>query len=382
MKNNLYIICAFLIVSILLNGCSNSSRNSDYSESYLVEAEENIAFQGEMADFEKISYFEHFKLRYFLELWYEQSIIDETSKSERQLFYNSENEPKNASQDFYNIFLTKSTDLYLLEYLLESIRYRGTGIEYDMVQLITSFVQSIPYEIAAPQKYPYETLYLNKGDCSDKSVLLCKLLNLEGYDACLFTFENAEHMAVGLKTNSQEDSYYGGYCYIESTSISQIGKIPNELVGGIKIEEDPEVIIPDNNGDRVYEEYGELKLFYQKIIDKFGDNYLESSIAEKILLEEMYDYRLKLDSLEIENEMYIAVIDSFDIAIDDLGCNGTVSESVYDECVELVNARNEYIDLYDEFVSILNLVNEEYNFKVDSYNALNNKDKALSLLYQ
>ena len=48
------------------------------------------------------------------------------------------------------------------------------------------------------------------------------MLNLEGYDACLFIYEEEKHMAVGLKV--AESGYYrNGYVFIESTNTFPIG---------------------------------------------------------------------------------------------------------------------------------------------------------------
>ena len=191
-----------ILIFATLTSCSNDTKSKNFNpDLQLEEDEETISFQGEKGDVDKILKFELYKTKYNLELSFENSVLNHFKNAERNLQYYADEEPENTTQEFYNIFLNDDSDLNLLEGVLESIRNRNIGTEYDMVQLITSFVQSLPYEIAAPQKYPYETLYLNKGDCSDKSVLLCKLLILEGYDACLFSYEKAEHMAVGLKVN-------------------------------------------------------------------------------------------------------------------------------------------------------------------------------------
>ena len=360
-----------IFIFITLTSCINDRKTTEFNPDLpLQEAEEAISYQGEKRDVDKTLNFELYKTKYSLELPFEKDVLNHFQKAERNLQYYADEKPENATQEFYNIFLNDDSDLGLLEGVLESIRNRNVGEEYDMVQLITSFVQSIPYEIAEPQKYPYETLYLNKGDCSDKSVLLCKLLILEGYDACLFSFEKAKHMSVGLKVDENEDSYYSGYIYIESTAISPIGEIPKELVGGIIIEEDPEVIFPSENGNNTYEEINELKLFYNKLTEKYGKGYLQTSIKGKTLLEEMQMLVLKKDSLSKEQFVLNQVLDSLKIVMRDTGCGGKVDESIYKDCMTLNKIYNKNVANFNNLNTLTANSNEIYNQKVNLYNSL------------
>jgi len=358
-----------ILIFATLTSCLDDTKSEKlYSDIQLEEEEETIYFQGEKGDFDKVLRFELYKTKYSLELSFENSIIDHFKNAERKLQYYADQKPENTTPEFYNIFLNDDSDLYLLEGILESIRNRNIGTEYDMVQLITSFVQSLPYEIAEPQKYPYETLYLNKGDCSDKSVLLCKLLILEGYDACLFSYEKAEHMSVGLKVN--ENSYYSGYIYIESTAFSPIGEIPTELVGGIKIEEDPEIIFPDVNGNNSYDEITELKLFYKQLDQIYGKGYLQSSIKGKNLLEEMRMLGLRSDSLKNVQHSLNKVLDSLKIVINDNGCGGIVDEANYEDCINLNTFYNQNVENFNNLNVITMNNNELYNQKVTLFNSL------------
>ncbi len=56
------------------------------------------------------------------------------------------------------MFFQDDYDIEVLENILNNLKERKTGIQFDIVQVLVSFVQSIPYEEAAPQKYPLETL--------------------------------------------------------------------------------------------------------------------------------------------------------------------------------------------------------------------------------
>jgi len=147
--------------------------------------------------------FELFKYQYFMWLDLDEQSLAETKEKPKTIdVYEDENLSDQEFNDlFYRQFLTDDNDIYTLDEILSLIGNRTVGTDFDLVQVLVSFVQGIPYEEAGPQKYPLETLSLNKGDCSDKSVLLAKLLSMAGYDACLFIYEEAKHMAVGLKVD-------------------------------------------------------------------------------------------------------------------------------------------------------------------------------------
>jgi hypothetical protein len=358
-----------ILLSVLFFNCSNRKEKSFDIDLALKEGKENLPFQGEYSDFEKTLTFELYKLTYQLEMSFENRTVDYFKKLDKKLTYNSNQKPENPNEAFYNMFLNDSEDLYLLEGLMESIRNRTVGEEVDMVQLLVALVQSIPYEIAATQKYPYETLYLNKGDCSDKSILLCKLLILEGYDACLFVYDKAEHMAVGLKVSDEQEFYYSGYTYIESTAISPIGDIPDELVGGVKIDEEPEIIYPYENGVYKYEDISDLKLFYKQVAKKYGNSFLQSSIKEKKYLEEIKFLSVKIDSLKLAQSSTKNTLDSLKKESSKKGCNGVVSKQLYNECIEINDTINVSIKKFNQLnLDIINL-NKIYNNKIRVYNS-------------
>ncbi|SRX56219.1 hypothetical protein [Aequorivita sp. CIP111184] len=360
-----------ILIFITLTSCLDNGKTVEFNPDLpLKEETEAITFQGEKGDVDKILKFELYKMKYSLELSFENDILNHFNNAERNLQYYTDEQPENATEEFYNIFLNDDNDLALLEGILESLRNRNIGNDYDMVQLITSFVQSLPYEIAEPQKYPYETLYLNKGDCSDKSVLLCKLFILEGYDVCLFSYDKAKHMSVGLKVDENEDSYNSGYIYIESTAIIPIGEIPTELVGGIKIDEAPNVILPKENGDNTYNEFNNLKLFYSKLTKMYGEEYLSTSIKGKNLLEQMQMLALKNDSLQDEQSSMNHVLDSLKIVITEKGCGGTVPESIYEDCMKINKLYNKFVKNYNNLNTLTVNSNEIYNQKVNLFNSL------------
>ena len=224
--------------------------------------------------------FELFKYEYKLNLWIEKEMFEKASLLPKTIEI-KENE-KLSSKVFYDLFLNDESDVPVLTDILSAIDNRSVGSDFDRVQVIVNFVQSIPYEEAKAQKYPIETLYLSKGDCSDKSILLAKLLDLAGFDVCLFVYDKAQHMAVGIATDDPSEAYKSRYIYIESTGYSKIGEIPVEFEGGIKIEEEPE-ILTFKEGNSPISGFAALKKSYQLIEKKYGENYFITSKKGKIL---------------------------------------------------------------------------------------------------
>lgn len=117
----------------------------------------------------------------------------------------------------------------------------------DFAELVTDFVQNISYDyekLEAPDftiKYPYETLYDQKGVCSDKTLLAAKILDHYGYGVALFLFEKEEHMSLGIQCPKTSSSYLSGYCYLETTGAEEIGVAP-EILGDERLASQPQVL--------------------------------------------------------------------------------------------------------------------------------------------
>lgn len=143
---------------------------------------------------------------------------------------------------------------------LREIRDRK-GLDDDRyLELVTAFVQSIPYKTDASivePKFPIETYVDGEGDCDDKSLLLAGLLAREGYGVALLYFGDEAHMAVGVKSAGCP---YGNtpFAYIETTNASYVGIPPAALSDGTVLATDP-LVIPVGDGPRLYTACGEIE---------------------------------------------------------------------------------------------------------------------------
>lgn len=147
-----------------------------------------------------------------------------------------------------DMFITPVDGDNTIQELAQKIRSLGEERklnENQIVELISTFVETIPYDqdkldrrtsgmdtLTEKITHPYEVLYTNTGVCQDKSYLAYALLKELGYGVSIFLFPNPEdnHMAVGVKCPLQYSNYNSGYCFVETTSLgNKIGMIP-ELI--------------------------------------------------------------------------------------------------------------------------------------------------------
>lgn len=312
--------------------------------------------------------FELFKYEYIINLLVKKEIYNQTALLTKTMLVKEGEEL--SSKKFYNLFLHDKKDIVILKNILNQINKRSIGKDFDEVQVIVNFVQSIPYEEAKEQKYPIETLYLNKGDCSDKSILLAKLLDLAGFNTCLFVFNNAKHMAVGIASDDKESAYRSGYIYIESTGYNPIGDIPKEFAGGIKIEEEPE-ILTITRGRNPVTGFKKLQKMYKAVEFKYGENYFTTNKKGKIILESISQLDLELKSLnKLISKKHNEILIIEKILIDN-NCSGVLGKEKYNYCLTVQNSANNKNRDYNNLIDAFNKKNEIRNRRVQIINEIN-----------
>lgn len=144
------------------------------------------------------------------------------------------------------MFVTGHKDDVLLRILAQKFHEIGLKNKFNenqMAELVSTFVQTIPYDQEKLDRktsglnsdtkkttYSYEVLFENTGVCQDKSYLAYGILKELGYGVSIFLFPNPEdnHMAVGVKCPIEYSNYESGYCFLETTSLgNKIGMIPD-----------------------------------------------------------------------------------------------------------------------------------------------------------
>ena len=169
------------------------------------------------------------------------SVYDYYKKQPKTFSYSGEL-PVNWEEEYYGMFLRNNEHDNTISNLasdLQALGQKNKLNEDQIVELIMSFVQAIPYDDSKAKnilsetgsetmRYPYEVLFEQLGVCSDKSLLAIVLLRQMGYGAVIFTFDQQNHMAIGIECPKDSSTYGSGYCYAETTSLgNKIGIIPS-----------------------------------------------------------------------------------------------------------------------------------------------------------
>jgi hypothetical protein len=139
----------------------------------------------------------------------------------------------------------KAVDLVVED--LDKLADQDSLSEYEKVEFVIAFVQAMPYtpdDVSTGydeyERFPYETLYDDGGDCEDTSILLGAILKKMGYGVILVLPKGHAALAVKCTPSDFNDDYsvsyynYKGYqyCYLETTGENWgIGEMPDEYKG-------------------------------------------------------------------------------------------------------------------------------------------------------
>jgi len=127
----------------------------------------------------------------------------------------------------------------------------------DRVRAAVSLVQNIEYDynkatgeevIASGRghgtRYPYETVYENKGICGEKAFLMVFLFKNLGYGTALITYVSggSSHQIAGVKCADAYDASDTGYCFVDPNYRHMI------TFGGSYETKTPYLIVPIADG--------------------------------------------------------------------------------------------------------------------------------------
>ena len=258
--------------------------------------------------------------------------------------------PAGWREEYYQMFIQHPEDKRVIANLLAGLKQmRPGGTPDELAELAVSFVQgSITYDwhtyhnIDQSQiRYPYETLIDGTGVCADKTILLARILDELGYGLAIFTFERANHMALGLQVPSGYDNYRSGFAFVESTNYAPIGRIPDNYVGGLKLDARPSVIRV-NSGGKSFDKIVANRAEEKELEKKYGKEYFFLTAEQRELKVEMYQLEQELDSLKKELK----------------GCRGTLPQDKFERCNKLQEEHNSRVEKYNGLVARFNSLNE------------------------
>ncbi len=201
---------------------------------------------------------------YYLDVKLSSELYQSYSSSPKVYSYFVGSEPDDIRDAFYGMFLELRGDdnetmavLNRLSQLAQNIGLSGD----EQMAFIMSFIQYLPYDHAKlvagndNPYYPFETLYLNKGVCADKTFLAVLWLRELGYGTAILDFSDSDHSAAGLACPLEDSLVGSGYCYIETTNYFPIGVMPPNITNG-------QAVINENQLDSLFkaDRLGEMEI--------------------------------------------------------------------------------------------------------------------------
>jgi hypothetical protein len=155
--------------------------------------------------------------------------------------YPVNNPPADVREAFYGLFLKLKVNDTSLDDIIQAARLlavQNNWGEDQTAEFILALVQYIPYDnskvvndLNTDPFYPYETLYLDRGVCSDKTFLAVALLRKLGYGAAILDFPDINHTAAGIACPTDVSLNGSGYCYVETTNYFPFSVIPQNING-------------------------------------------------------------------------------------------------------------------------------------------------------
>lgn len=306
-------------------------------------------------------------------------LIKEMSTAQYESYKNSPkvysyvvgHEPANLHDAFYGMFLKiKDGDTTQAEILdrFRSIANTNGWTGDQLAEFALAFVQYIPYDSAKVLDgklntnpfYPYETIYLDKGVCSDKTFLALSLLRQLGYGAAILDFPDINHTAVGISCPVEYSLGGSGYCYVETTNYFPVSIIPQSINAG-------QAEIAGNEFSSLFSPANLGKI---EILQATSGRTYQGMAAIRAKVKSFQDSQENLKAMKTELESLDSLLASQESGIDELKArmDSYYSSGRISEYNELVPAYNSLADKYNADLAIYRQKVEQYNKETLAFN--------------
>lgn len=300
------------------------------------------------------------------------SLYNSYKATPKLVTYQVGNEPENLREVFYGLFLKLKADDNSINTIVDKLKkvaLDNSWSDDDLVEFIVSFVQYIPYDQSKVSAgggsnsnpyYPYETLYLNKGVCSDKTFLAVLLLRKLGYGAAILDFPERNHTALGISCPVQYSVNSSGYCYGETTNYFPLGVIPQSLSNG-QAQTADEFASAFNAGSM-----GKMEV-YQATTGKI----YQGMARLRAEVDNLRTTKLDLSSRQTEIDTLSASLVAKEAAVNSLReqMESYQSSGRISDYNNLVPQYNSLVNQYNAELAVYRSKIEEYNKKVLDFNA-------------
>lgn len=237
----------------------------------------------------------------------------------------------------------------------------------EYVELLAAYVQSIPYDKkkakwemshrTIPQHHNFvaETIADGTGICSDKSLLLCGLLERSGYGTALLCFQKAEHAVAGVAVPDGMGYFNSNYAIIETTNT-------NRMVGeGRGLGE--MIVYPIGNGKKKYHGLGKVDQIKSRLTALVSTN--------NLLKKRIEDRKERAEKLEGETQSLHEKVQSLEKELE-YPSRHTASE--------LAKIQSLYKNLHNTLRERVPILAEEFRKVQEAINAYNTSQDVLKHL--
>ncbi len=375
----------FLILILIISFVASY----DPLDGYKSDKEENVSSDKPVANLpmlagekELVFLWNYKNEKYRLEKKYYYSLDEYYSKLSKDYCYYGDL-PANWEEESYKLFLKIDKEDSSFKNLADDLKGLAEVNGYtdnELVEFVLSFVQNIPYDDHVADlilnsdddidpRRPYEVLYDNNGICTSKSFLAYVLFQELGYGVALLSYDDDQHMALGLRCPYNYSLNGSGYCYAETTSFGHpIGLIPEMGKDSSEIEKIGTVNLYSK--DRKVEKkhrLGAVKI----LLKSTGISYTGAEDNIK-----RYDsiMKLQLEVEKMDRELSNALVE---IEKGKNYLNEIKVDLDYFDSLEMINQYNNLVPLYnfelsktDNLITSYNIYVNEYDLKVTKMNSI------------
>ena len=310
--------------------------------------------------------FKYKNISRYLNLNMSSAIYDVYRTADKTFTYPVNNPPANIREEFYAMFLKFKSGDSSVDDLVALAKQQGMS-DRETLEYLIALVQYIPYDyskVAAGVNnnpfFPYETLYLNKGVCSDKTFLAITIARKLGYASAMLDFPDINHSALGLACPIEQSLRATGYCYVETTNYFPIGVIPQTIDNG-QAQKD------SSSFDNLFDDssLGKLEI-YQKSSGKIYDG-MNLIMTE---IEKIKAMNRDLETLKLENNSMEQLLRDKELVITSMKQEMDVylAQGNYTQYNAMVPEYNEKTAEYNSLVVEYKDLIAQYNNLINQYN--------------